>query len=140
METLEKQLVQAQEEYEEATKTAKRSNYICNELFTWADVYDTANHDERRAILHPTSGFGARHGLPKFFRHKKRRIVQNDARASPVDIPTGWNPRTKQQPTGLIAYPACGRAVLFESLWVPKPARDLYVRKRKAAALKLRCC
>ena len=42
---------QAQEEYEEATKTAKRSNYICNELFTWADVYDTANHDERRAIL-----------------------------------------------------------------------------------------
>ena len=135
---------------------------ICNELFTWADVYDTANHDERRAILqqfikeirirkdyeisitlnasfnqveqlkavstydgaeifegiserggikamhlpaalckmqrkrresdgfskstwmtppgsHPTSGFGARHGLPKFFRHKKRRIVQNDA-------------------------------------------------------------
>ena len=25
--------------------------YICNELFTWADVYDTANHDERRAIL-----------------------------------------------------------------------------------------
>ena len=47
----EQQLVQAQEEYEEATKTAKRSNYICNELFTWADVYDTANHDERRAIL-----------------------------------------------------------------------------------------
>ena len=25
--------------------------FICNELFTWADVYDTANHDERRAIL-----------------------------------------------------------------------------------------
>ena len=49
-------------------------------------------------------------------RHKKRRIVQNDERASPVDIPTGWDPRTKQQPTGLIAYPACGRAVLFESL------------------------
>ena len=22
-----------------------------NELLTWADVYDTANHDERRAIL-----------------------------------------------------------------------------------------
>ena len=51
LETLEKQLVLAQEEYEEATKTAKRSNYICNELLTWADVYDTANHDERRAIL-----------------------------------------------------------------------------------------
>ena len=68
---------------------------------------------------HPTSGFGTRHGLPKFFRHKKRRIVQNDAaktKVSPVDIPTGWDPRTKQQPTGLIAYPAYGRAVLFESL------------------------
>lgn len=50
-EALEKQLVQTQDEYEEATKTAKRSNYICNELLTWADVYDTANHDERRAIL-----------------------------------------------------------------------------------------
>ena len=49
---------------------------------------------------HPTSGFGARHGLPNFFRHKKRRIVQNDAaktKVSPVDIPTGWDPRTKQQ-------------------------------------------
>lgn len=41
---------------------------------------------------------------------------------------------------GLIAYPACGRAVLFGSVWVPKPACNLYVRKRKAAALKLRCC
>ena len=82
---------------------------------------------------HPTSGFGARHGLPKFFRHKKRRIVQNDARASPVDIPTGWNPRTKQQPTGLIAYPACGRAVLFESLWVTKPACDLRVCKKSSS-------
>ena len=61
---------------------------------------------------HPTSGFGTRHGLPKFFGHKKRRIVQNDAaktKISPVDIPTGRDPRTKQQPTGLIAYPACGR-------------------------------
>ena len=28
---------------------------------------------------HPTSGFGTRHGLPKFFGYKKRRIVQNDA-------------------------------------------------------------
>ena len=92
---------------------------------------------------HPTAGFGARHGLPKVFRHKKRRIVQNDAaktKVSPVDIPTGWDPRTKQQPTGLIAYPAYGRAVLFESLQVQKPAFDLCAHKRKAAALKLRCC
>ena len=44
-------LFQAQKNTEEGHKTAKRSNYICNELLTWADVYDTANHDERRAIL-----------------------------------------------------------------------------------------
>ena len=42
--------------------------------------------------------------------------------------------------TGLVACPACSRAVLFGSVQVPKPACDLYVRKRKAAALKLRCC
>ncbi len=31
-------------------------------------------------------------------------------------------------------------SVMFGSLWVTKPACDLCVRKRKAAALKLRCC
>ena len=39
-----------------------------------------------------------------------------------------------------VACPACGRAVLFESLQVPKPAFDLCAHKRKAAALKLHCC
>ena len=173
LEALEKQLVQAQEEYDEATKTAKRSNYICNELFTWADVYDTANHDERRAILqqfikeirvrkdyeisitlnasfnqveqlksvsiydgaeiygrnfreegikamrlpaalckmqrkrresdgfskstlmapgsHPTSGFRAS-TVAKVFRHKKRRIVQNDAAVKNLE---GFEPMTR---------------------------------------------
>ena len=33
------------------TKRVNRHLRICNELFTWEDVYDTANHDERRAIL-----------------------------------------------------------------------------------------
>ena len=42
--------------------------------------------------------------------------------------------------TGLVACPACSRAVLFGSVQVAKPACDLCVRKRKAAALKLRCC
>ena len=28
---------------------------------------------------------------------KNAASYKNDARASPVDIPTGWNPRTKQQ-------------------------------------------
>ena len=64
------------------------------------------------------------------------------AAASTVDIPTGWNPRTKQQPTGLIAYPACGRAVLFESLQVPKPALDLCAHRlmctqKKSSSVKI---
>ena len=66
---------------------------------------------------HPTSGFGTRHGLPKFFRHKKRRIVQNDAaktKISPVDIPSGWDPRASQSPTGALAA-SCGWSPFFES-------------------------
>ena len=47
-------------------------------------------------------------------RHKKRRIVQNDERASPVDIPTGWNPRAKQSPTGALLA-SCGWPPFFES-------------------------
>ena len=36
----------------------------------------------------------------------------NAAAATTLDIPSRWDPRTKQQPTGLIAYPAAqGRAV-----------------------------
>ena len=52
-------------------------------------------------------------------RSQSQRVTYAHAKkaaASTVDIPTGWDPRTKQQPTGLIAYPACGRAALFESL------------------------
>ena len=30
----------------------------------------------------------------------------------PIDIPTGWEPRAKQQPTGLIAYGAARRRLV----------------------------
>ena len=66
---------------------------------------------------HPTSGFGARHGPPKFFGHKKRRIVQNDAaktKVSPVDIPTGLDPRANQSPTGALVA-SCGWPPFFKS-------------------------
>ena len=46
--------------------------------------------------------------------HKKNKPEDycNIPPASTVDIPTGWEPRTKQQPAGLIACPAAqGRAV-----------------------------
>ena len=40
--------------------------------------------------------------------------VRVKAAFSSFDIPNRWDPRTKQQPTGLIAYPAAqGRAVRF---------------------------
>ena len=47
--------------------------------------------------------------------------------ATTVDIPTDWNPRAKRQPTGLIAYLACGEAALFSSHWTP------HDRKRPAS-------
>ena len=46
---------------------------------------------------HPTSGFGARHGLPKFFRHKKRRIVQKRC-GKLVDL-EGFEPLTSRMRT-----------------------------------------
>ena len=44
---------------------------------------------------HPTSGFGTRHGLPKFFGHKKRRIVQNDVPV--VEKQILWSKRCKDK-------------------------------------------
>ena len=38
-----------------------------------------------------------------------QRKTSGPSAASPVDIPTGWDPRAKQQPTGLIAYGASHR-------------------------------
>ena len=46
----------------------------------------------------------------------------------PVDIPTGWEPRAKQQPTGLIAYGAARRRpvqVLFRTE-KEKPVHTVY--------------
>ena len=45
----------------------------------------------------------------RFLDIKNAASYKNDAaktKISPVDIPTGRDPRTKQQPTGLIACPA----------------------------------
>ena len=46
---------------------------------------------------HPTSGFEARQGLPKFFRHKKRRIVQKRC-GKLVDL-EGFEPLTSRMRT-----------------------------------------
>ena len=68
---------------------------------------------------HPTSGFGARHGLPKFFRHKKRRIVQNDA--------TNWWTRRGSNPRPLgcepNALPAELRAHVVDLITIPQQGK-----------------
>ena len=38
---------------------------------------------------------------------------------TPVDIPNGWDPRAKQQPTGLIAYGAAHRRPVLVLLGTP---------------------
>ena len=47
-------------------------------------------------------------------RVKLKTPLRIAAAATTLDIPGRWDPRTKQQPTGLIAYPAAqGRSVRF---------------------------
>ena len=47
-------------------------------------------------------------------RVKLKTPLRIAAAATTLDVPSCWDPRTKQQPTGLIAYPAAqGRAVRF---------------------------
>ena len=45
----------------------------------------------------------------------EKRPVHECATASPrIDIPTGWDPRTNQKPTGLLIAPPAARPVLFQ--------------------------
>ena len=39
---------------------------------------------------------------------KSAVAMQQRAAVTPVDVPTGWDPQAKQQPTGLIAYAVAG--------------------------------
>ena len=81
---------------------------------------------------HPTSGFGARHGLPKFFRHKKRRIVQNDA--------ANWWTRRGSNPRPLgcepNALPAELRAHIVDLTTIPQQGKIVKLVLKKVR----RCC
>ena len=81
---------------------------------------------------HPTSGFGARHGLPKFFRHKKRRIVQNDA--------ANWWTRRGSNPRPLgcepNALPAELRAHVVDLTTIPQQGKIVKLVLKKVR----RCC
>ena len=81
---------------------------------------------------HPTSGFGAWHGLPKFFRHKKRRIVQNDA--------ANWWTRRGSNPRPLgcepNALPAELRAHIVDLTTIPQQGKIVKLVLKKVC----RCC
>ena len=81
---------------------------------------------------HPTSGFGVRHGLPKFFRHKKRRIVQNDA--------ANWWTRRGSNPRPLgcepNALPAELRAHIVDLTTIPQQGKIVKLVLKKVR----RCC
>ena len=81
---------------------------------------------------HPTSGFGAWHGLPKFFRHKKRRFVQNDA--------ANWWTRRGSNPRPLgcepNALPAELRAHIVDLTTIPQQGKIVKLVLKKVC----RCC
>ena len=78
-----------------------------------------------RTWITPTVQKPCSHGL-----QNKKAMKSFDFTASTVDIPTRWNPRAKQQPTGLIA---CGamrrrpvRAPSIAQTKKEKPAHNVY--------------
>ena len=56
-------------------------------------------------------------GIKALFALKYKKDTRKGDSALLVDIPSGWDPQAKQQPTGLIAYSAncVVRAALFKS-------------------------
>ena len=69
-----------------------------------------ADHGPSFAFLFPPLAAVSAAAIPVRVKLKTPRA--NAAAATTLDIPSRWDPRTKQQPTGLIAYPAAqGRAV-----------------------------
>ena len=73
--------------------------------------YATSSPDRGKSLL---AGSGRRRccSNPLGSHPQQLLTVFRAERSLLVDIPTGWEPRTEQQPTGLIAHPAAqGRAV-----------------------------
>ena len=73
--------------------------------------YATSSPDRGKSLL---AGSGRRRccSNPPGSHPQQLLTVFRAERSLLVDIPTGWEPRTEQQPTGLIAHPAAqGRAV-----------------------------
>ena len=50
---------------------------------------------------------------------------------TPVDIPNGWDPRAKQQPTGLIAYGAAHRRPVLVPLGTPPKKKSAVAKQQR---------
>ena len=50
---------------------------------------------------------------------------------TPVDIPNGWDPRAKQQPTGLIAYGATHRRPVLVPLDTPPKKKSAVAKQQR---------
>ena len=71
-----------------------------------------ADHGPSFASLFPPLAAVSSTAIPVRVKLKTPRA--NAAAATTVDIPTGWNPNTKKEPTGLF-FAACGRPCSFDS-------------------------
>ena len=71
-----------------------------------------ADHGPSFASLFPPLAAVRSTAIPVWVKLKTPRA--NATAATMVDIPTGWNPNTKKEPTGLF-FAACGRPCSFDS-------------------------
>ena len=72
----------------------------------------SADHGPSFASLFPPLAAVSSAAIPVWVKLKTPRA--NVAAATTVDIPTGWDPNTKKEPTGLF-FAACGRPCSFDS-------------------------
>ena len=72
----------------------------------------SADHGPSFASLFPPLAAVSSAAIPVRVKLKIPRA--NAAAATTVDIPTGWDPNTKKEPTGLF-FAACGRPCSFDS-------------------------
>ena len=91
-----------------------------------------ADHGPSFASLFPPLAAVSSTAIP--VRVKLKTPLRNAAASTTVDIPTGWDPNTKKEPTGLF-FAACGRPCSFDSSYglhkkIPDPKiRDFFMTR-----------
>ena len=105
-----------------------------------------ADHGSSFASLFPPLAAVSSAAIPVRVKLKTPRA--NAAVATTVDIPTGWDPNTKKEPTGLF-FAACGRPCSFDSSYglhekIPDPKirdfiHDPYGNRTHVTAVKGPC-